>query len=472
MEQRVSRSWLALAVALACAIGSPSNAEVNLLTNPGFESGGGSYAGWFTFGSGVQLSLPTGDNIIRTGSAASKIYGEFSGCPGSPQFSVGGYGQAFTPTVGKVYEASGYSFMSNADPIPGSLTCESNRLIVKIVYFNAVSGGSEIASNELVIGDWDTPRNRWIPFTVSAPAPAGALRVEILFLYLQPACDPGAIYVDDTAFCQRDNPAQPNLLSNPSFNTNLAGWSVFGNVFHDSRPIIVRTPSGSAKLFSTFQPDAPSGLFQTFAASPGTAWQLDVYSLTTCREDPITGGNNNYAVARIVYRDSSNNQLGAAEQVILTNSSPLGTWTQHTVVAGSAPPGTVAVEPFILLISPALEGGAMWVDDARFVERNPADVPLTGPGSGLELGQNVPNPFAHGTRIDFALPAAGPVQVEVFDLGGRSVAELFRGDLSEGSHQLNWDGRLANGRPAPAGIYHYRIRTLVGEQSRSMLLTR
>ena len=96
-------------LAVAAVLASPTHAQcTNLLTNPGFEDNGGSYDGWFTFGSGPNISLPTDDDIARTGIAAAKIYGEFSNCP-IPIFDVGGFGQLFTPIVGLEYELSGYA---------------------------------------------------------------------------------------------------------------------------------------------------------------------------------------------------------------------------------------------------------------------------------------------------------------------------------------------------------------------------
>ena len=44
-----NRIWPALALVAVLAVGSPAFAQVNLLANPGFEDGGGSYNGWFTF---------------------------------------------------------------------------------------------------------------------------------------------------------------------------------------------------------------------------------------------------------------------------------------------------------------------------------------------------------------------------------------------------------------------------------------
>ena len=84
-------AFLALSVSSFMVMGSQVQAGTNLFTNPGFESSGGSYDGWTTFGAGPNLSLPAGDNIIHTGAAASKIFGEFNNCPDFPSFDVGGF---------------------------------------------------------------------------------------------------------------------------------------------------------------------------------------------------------------------------------------------------------------------------------------------------------------------------------------------------------------------------------------------
>ena len=105
------------------ALLAPAASAQNLLTNPGFEDNGGSYDGWFTFGNGPNISTAGTDNIFLSGTAAAKIFGEFTGCP-FPAFDVGGFGQSFTPTAGKVYTFSGFSFVSSADTIPGEIVCE------------------------------------------------------------------------------------------------------------------------------------------------------------------------------------------------------------------------------------------------------------------------------------------------------------------------------------------------------------
>ncbi len=458
-----------LAAGLFALTLNPGAAAANLLANPGFETGGGSYTGWFTFGPNVLLSLPAGDNIIRTGSAASKTFGAFSGCPGAPTFSASGFGQAFTPTSGKIYQLSGYSYVSSADPIMGTTTCTKNRMIAKIVFFNAASGGSEISSNEMVIGDGNTPTNQWLPFSVSAPVPSGALRVEALFIYLQPACDPGAVYLDDASFDEITPVAEANVLTNPSFSSGLTGWNPFGNVFAQSGVGTVRTPTGSAKMFSTFVTDSPSGIFQGTAATPSTLWELDAHTMTTCLfGDAIQAPNDNFVLGRIVFRDAGNNEIGSNDAVFLDNSASPGQWSRRSVTA-VAPAGTVTAEAYILFISPTLMGGSMFVDDVGFRNLGTVDVaPAAAPS--LELAQNVPNPFRTATRIDFSLARAGDVDVSIYDLAGRRVARLLRGAMTAGPHAVTWDGRTSSGVSAAPGVYLYVVRTDAERQARHMLL--
>jgi len=460
----------ALLAASAVSVTSPA-AAANLLVNPGFETGGGSYTGWTTFGNGAQLSLPTpGDNISRTGVAASKLFGEFTGCPSAKSFTVGGCFQAFAPTAGRLYTMSGYSFISLADPIPGTTTCTKNRALAKIAFYNAAVGGTEMSSNEVVIGDGNSITNQWNAFTVSAPAPPGALRVEALLLFLQPGCDTGSTYIDDTSFEETTPAVEPNVLVNPSFNTNLIGWTTFGNVVRDARAGSFRTPAGSAKMFSTFSPDTPSGMFQSFAATAGSLWQLDAYAMTSCLfNDAITGTNDNSVIAKIVFRDAGNVEIGANQTVILDNTSPLGDWTAHTVTA-VAPAGTTAAQAYLLFISPTLQGGSMWVDDINFQNLGTVDA-SPGPGArGIELAQNVPNPFGSSTRIDFVLPEAGTVNLVVYNIAGRRIATLVQGRLDAGPHSVTWNGKTANQVSAAPGMYQYVLKTSAGQSSRRMLL--
>jgi hypothetical protein len=290
-----------------------------------------------------------------------------------------------------------------------------------------------------------------------------------MFLFLQPGCDTGSVFVDDCSFYGITPTVEPNVLANPSFSTNLSGWTTFGNVYHDSRSFAVRTPTGSAKMFSTFTPGSDSGMYQTFAAAPGDIWKLDAHVMTTCVENPITTGNDNYVLGRIVFLDAGSAEIGAGESVILDATAPLGTWTKHTVIA-EAPAGTASVAVYFLFISPSLAGGAVWIDDVSLYETGWAGVPSAGLTADFKLYPNVPNPFSLSTRIDFEIAKRGEVDVIVYDVAGRRVATLHSAELEAGPHTVAWDGKTADGRPAASGIYWYVLRTPAGRTSRSMVL--
>lgn len=476
MKSLATRCGLTLAsmtLAAVATLAPHAHAATNLLANPGFETSGGSYSGWFTFGAGVQMSTPATDNIAHTGTAASKIYGGFNGCPGSPIFNVGGCGQAFTaPTVGNTYTFSGYSYVSSGDPMIGSLTCSSNRLIAKVVFFNALSGGSEIESNEIVIGDSHTPVNTWVPFTVSAPCPAGAQRVESDLLFLQPGCDGGSVFTDDLSLTSTFVPTPQNLLTNSSFTSGLTGWTTFGNVFTESRSFGVRTTTGSAKMFSTFVSGSPSGLYQRFAQPAGKQFVLGAYTLNTCQESPIDGVNDNFVTAKIVYRDAGNNELSNNEVVIADNTSPFGTWTYHTV-SGTSPANTAFVEAYILFNSPSLYGGAIWVDDVLFQRTDlvAAGSPSGTPGA-LALATGGAIATGGAARLDFTLPRAGNATLGIYDLSGRVIATVAQGSFAAGPHVATWNGRTAGGSAAASGIYQAVLQTSAGRVARRLILAR
>jgi hypothetical protein len=474
MKSIPARIRLPIVLTALATVASAASAETNLLTNPGFEDGGGSYDGWtILFGTGPNISTPATDNIFRSGSAASKIFGEFSGCP-IPNFDVGGYGQFFPPTAGQIYELSGYSYVSSGDPMTGSIPCASNRCVAKIAFFNAPVGGTEISVNEVVVGDASTPLDTWTPFSVSAPAPDGAMRVEALILFLQPGCAEGSTFLDDLSFCETapPPPLPDNVLVNPSFDAGLTGWTAFGNVEPETRAFGLRTAPGSAKLFGPFaNPGDASAMSQSFAATPGLDWQLQVWSFHTCEESPISPTGLNYGSAKIVFKDGGGAVVDSAETIIADSTSPLGTWTHHSVAA-TAPTGAVTVDAFLLFVQPdSTENGAIWVDDVVFRETVLVDAPvLAGNPLDFELRQNFPNPFGRSTRIDFVLAKTAPVELSIYDVAGRRVRTLVEGRFTPGPHGISWDGRTAEGKAAAAGVYRYVLRTPSGQTSRSMML--
>ncbi|MFN0152246.1 MAG: endo-beta-N-acetylglucosaminidase [bacterium] len=92
--------------------------------------------------------------------------------------------------------------------------------------------------------------------------------------------------------------------------------------------------------------------------------------------------------------------------------------------------------------------------------------------ASFALEQNEPNPFRPPTHIRFRLPAPARVTLSVYDVSGRRVADLLKGQLASGEHFAAWDGRGADGRAAPAGVYVYRLSAGAATAVRKMHLLR
>ncbi len=80
------------------------------------------------------------------------------------------------------------------------------------------------------------------------------------------------------------------------------------------------------------------------------------------------------------------------------------------------------------------------------------------PGERPGIRRVVPNPFFTDARIELVLPRAGRLDLRVFDVSGREVADLSAGRrVDAGPLSLQWEGRSVDGRPAPAGVYVLRL---------------
>jgi hypothetical protein len=76
---------------------------------------------------------------------------------------------------------------------------------------------------------------------------------------------------------------------------------------------------------------------------------------------------------------------------------------------------------------------------------------LSAPGVFRLLAS--PNPFNPQVEISFSTRPGERARVQVFDLRGRLVANLFDGVMTAGSRSLIWDGRDRQGRALASGVY-------------------
>ncbi|UCH85526.1 MAG: hypothetical protein JSW50_07525 [Candidatus Latescibacterota bacterium] len=176
-----------------------------------------------------------------------------------------------------------------------------------------------------------------------------------------------------------------NLLVNPSFDdpplgvgAPPPGWIAFGNVFAEpSVPpqFVPLSGPGLCSMFGSFTGGFNvSGIFQEYVATPGTTWLLSS-NARHWSGDAMTGigagsctpnCTDNWVVQKIAFFDAGNNEIGAAESVILDGTYATDVWHPAAAITGTAPAGTVKVQALILYLQPLFAGGAAHIDDVVF----------------------------------------------------------------------------------------------------------
>lgn len=100
--------------------------------------------------------------------------------------------------------------------------------------------------------------------------------------------------------------------------------------------------------------------------------------------------------------------------------------------------------------------------DARFELRVGTSAYIASAGSAARPGATrlspiFPSPMSSSATIRFELAQAGPVRLDAFDVTGRLVCALARGEHSAGTHELSWRGIDDAGHSLPPGVYLMRL---------------
>jgi len=83
----------------------------------------------------------------------------------------------------------------------------------------------------------------------------------------------------------------------------------------------------------------------------------------------------------------------------------------------------------------------------------------------INIYQNYPNPFNSRTVIPFELPNTMNLEINIFDISGRKICEIFKGKKSTGYHEIVWDGRQFT-----SGVYYYQIKSQNYIQTKKLIL--
>ncbi|MCF6271456.1 MAG: T9SS type A sorting domain-containing protein, partial [Melioribacteraceae bacterium] len=97
-------------------------------------------------------------------------------------------------------------------------------------------------------------------------------------------------------------------------------------------------------------------------------------------------------------------------------------------------------------------------------------VSVAGNGNELlpktfEVAQNYPNPFNPSTIISYALPKAGNVEINIYNIIGQKVTTLVKAHQSAGNKKVEW-----NASNLSSGIYFYSVKYGDKIKNKKMLL--
>ncbi len=117
-----------------------------------------------------------------------------------------------------------------------------------------------------------------------------------------------------------------------------------------------------------------------------------------------------------------------------------------------------------------------WIADAQeIIEAIHTSLAKNGNGEELtfnkvkpetySLNQNYPNPFNPTTEIQYAIPSASNVKLEIFNITGEKVATLVNGFKNEGTYKVRF-----NASSLSSGMYLYRINAGSFVETKKMIL--
>ena len=233
--------------------------------------------------------------------------------------------------------------------------------------------------------------------------------------------------------------------------------------FVDLGELVFDTPdSSTGAAWGDYDNDGDLDLLVADQAGPTRIYRNDYAGTNHWLKVQTKGLNNAGAVAgtqiKVVLDDATNQrrELGAGGGYYSADAMiahfGLGEVTLVDTLKVIWPGGEVkiledvAVDQLVVVE----KDGASAVGDDEYVDGVPRLV--TG------LRSIAPNPFNPATQVRFDLAQRGEVQVRVYDVAGRLVAELLHKTMAAGSHRIVWRGRDRADRSVAAGVYFIQLQ--------------
>lgn len=116
-------------------------------------------------------------------------------------------------------------------------------------------------------------------------------------------------------------------------------------------------------------------------------------------------------------------------------------------------------------------GGRVMFAELQF--NFPSSTEDPGLAPAVELLKSIyPNPFSEQLILEIELPKATELKLEIFNLKGQRITELYEGLANPGQLQLNWNGQDSRGNLCSSGIYFCKLSAGGHTETRKLLKLR
>ena len=109
-------------------------------------------------------------------------------------------------------------------------------------------------------------------------------------------------------------------------------------------------------------------------------------------------------------------------------------------------------------------------DNNETISSGRSDLILSPVPDEFALHQNYPNPFNPVTTINYDLPKQSYVNLYIYDILGREVANLVGLVMPPGYQSVVWNTNNNLGISVSAGIYFYQIQTKEFIKTKKMVI--
>jgi hypothetical protein len=376
-------------------------------------------------------------------------------------------------------------FVNDEDLFRVEVTLEMLTTEVKIDSFSFAGGritpGPNVILNTKVFDD-STSATAGALLQAGAVPPGNGL-FGTMFVSYPPSIVPKVIVIDSTTITLPNQIEFSNLFSNDS-----AGSSEFTPQFRKGYLDIQESP-----------PQFDSIWISDVVTAPGSDVTVDVHLYNEKDIDSVsvalTYGSDYLIYQSVTYENTrAAGAASLAQHSSITNkllieldftSSPLNPGTGvlahiHFKVADDAPDTVITIDSTLYLFIqntfinltqggqfiPFFSSGEVDIRVATDVGDDADDILP----ESYRLNQNYPNPFNPSTTIEFALPRATHVQLDLLNVLGQRVRQLVNESLTAGTHRVTLDIRDGQGESLATGVYFYRLKTEEFTDTRKMIL--